>query len=245
MQAGADGRAAPGHAVQARSRPRRRAWSTSWSRPATSWSRPRRRGSTRPTPTPLPEPWDAPGYKMPGGTPKSPGAGRVPAGVPGAAAHSRPRAPSTRPPARSCQRRGRGREHRLRHRLADRVALPDQPGRQPGLEEHDPGVLLRPAGDQLRLAPPAGHRAVEGHQGRRPGRRHDGRRHRLRLRQGRHGGRPQGRRRRERREGQGLLRGAARQGDLAGPVAPRRRRPSCSAGSPRPPTRPTWPAATW
>ena len=38
--------------------------------------------------------------------------------------------------------------------------------------------------------------------------------------------------RRERREGQGLLREAARQGDLAGQDAPRRRRPSCSAGSP-------------
>ena len=142
-------------------------------------------------------------------------------------------------------RRGRGRPGRLRHRLADRVALPDQPGRQPGLEEHDPGVLLRPAGDQRRQAPPAGHRAVEGHQGRRPRRRDDGRRHRLRLRPGRHGGRAQGRRGRERREGQGLLREAARQGDLARHAPPRRRRPSCSAGSPPPPTRPTSPAATW
>ena len=60
-----------------------------------------------------------------------------------------------------------------------------------------------------------GHRAVEGHQGRRPRRRDDGRRHRLLLRPRRHGGRAQGRRRGERREGQGLLREAARQGDRA------------------------------
>ena len=33
-------------------------------------------------------PWDAPGYKMPGGTPEVPGAGGVPAGVPGAAAQA-------------------------------------------------------------------------------------------------------------------------------------------------------------
>ena len=92
-------------------------------------------------------PWDAPGYKMPGGTPKSPGAGRLPAGVPGAAAQADQGRGLPRP-AGDPVRRGRGRAGRLRHRLAHRVALPDQPGRQPGLEEHDPGVLLRPAGDQ-------------------------------------------------------------------------------------------------
>ncbi len=46
----------------------------------------------------------------------------------------------------------RGRPGGLRHRVADRVALPDQAGHRVDLEEHDPGVLLRPAGDQLRLA---------------------------------------------------------------------------------------------
>ncbi len=66
----------------------------------------------------------------------------------------------------------------------------------------------------------------------------------LRLRQGRHGGRPQGRRAGQRRQGQGLLGEAARQGDLPGQEhrgeegrAPRR------ASSP-PPTRPTSRAAT-
>ena len=53
------------------------------------------------------------------------------------------------------------------------------------------------------------------HEGRRPRRRHDGRRHRLLLCPRRHAGRPQGRRARERREGQGLLREAQRQGGLA------------------------------
>ncbi len=162
-------------------------------------------------------PWDAPGYKMPGGTPKSPAHGRLPAGVPGTAAQA---AQGRGLPGAEGDPVGsrRGCPGRLRHRQPDRVALPDQPGRQPGLEEHDPGVLLRPAGDQRRQAPPPGHRAVEGHQGRRPRRRDDGRGHRLRLRPRRHGGRAQGRRRRERREGQDLLGEAARQGDLPRPL---------------------------
>ena len=61
-------------------------------------------------------------------------------------------------PARDPVRRGRGRAGRLRHREPDRVALPDQADRRPELQEHDPGVLLRPAGDQLRQAAPRGRR---------------------------------------------------------------------------------------
>ena len=97
-------------------------------------------------------PWDAPGYKMPGGTPKTPALAGVPAGVPGAAAQA---AQGRRLPraAGDPVGRGRGRAGRLRHREPDRVALPDQPDRRPELEEHDPGVLLRPAGDQRRQAP--------------------------------------------------------------------------------------------
>ena len=145
------------------------------------------------------------------------GHGRLPAGVPRAAAQAAQGRGLPGAEGDPVGRR-RGRPGRLRHREPDRVALPHQPGRQPGLEEHDPGVLLRPAGDQRRQAPPAGHRAVAGDQGRRPRRRDDGRRHRLRLRPRRHGGRAQGRRRRERREGQGLLGEAARQGDLPRPL---------------------------
>ena len=92
---------------------------------------------------------------------------------------------------------------------------------------------------------PAGHRAVEGHQGRRPRRRDDGRRHRLRLRPRRHGGRAQGRRRRERREGQGLLGEAARQGDLPRSLHRGEEGRAARPDHGRPPTRPTSRAATW
>ena len=98
----------PGHPVQARAPRRRRAWSTSSSRPARSWSRPRRRGS-RPTPTSRQNPWDKPGYKMPGGTPKSPALAALPAGVPGAAAQADQGRASTRRRGRSCPPRSRAR----------------------------------------------------------------------------------------------------------------------------------------
>ena len=68
---------------------------------------------------------------------------------------------------------------------------------------------------------------------------HDGRRHRLRVREGGHRGCAQGCVARGRREGQGLLGEAAREGrSSAG--APRRRRPTrCWRGSRRPTTRRT------
>ena len=76
------------------------------------------------------KPWDRAGYRMPGGTPKTPALAAVPAGLPGAAAQADqgrrlPRA------ARDPERRGRGRAGRLRHRVAHRVALLHRPGRQP------------------------------------------------------------------------------------------------------------------
>ena len=212
----ADGRAAPGQHASSPPRPRRRAWSTSSSPPRTSWSRPRRPGS-RPTRTP---------YRTRGTRPatRCPAARRRPRRWPASCRRSR-RCCASRSRARTTRRQKailsaavEGAQVDFDTATPDRVALPDQPDRQPGLEEHDPGVLLRPAGDQRRQAPPAGHRAVEGDQGRRPRRRDDGRRHRLRLRPRRHGGRAQGRRRRERREGQGLLGEAARQGDLPRPL---------------------------
>ena len=43
----------------------------------------------------------------------------------------------------------------------DRVALPHRAGHRPELQEHDPGVLLRPAGDQLRSLRPEGVDAVQ------------------------------------------------------------------------------------
>ena len=54
----------------------------------------------------------------------------------------------------------RGRAGRLRHRARDRGPLLRRPRHRPGREEHDPGVLLRPAGGQRRPRPAGGHRAV-------------------------------------------------------------------------------------
>ncbi len=133
-------------------------------------------------------------------------------------------------------RRGRGRTGRLRHRAGDRGALLRRPRDRPDLEEHDPGVLLRPAAGQRRPRPPGGHRDVPLAEGRRARRRHDGRRDRLRQREVRHRRRAQGRLPGSRRPRQGLLQGTRRQGRLAR-EAPRRSRPtSCSPGSPRPTT---------
>ena len=138
-------------------------------------------------------PWDRPGYKMPGGTPKTPA---LAAFLPAFPALLRKQTKGAVYPAQRAilSAAVEGAATRLRHRVADRVALPDQPDRQPAVEEHDPGVLLRPAGDQRRQAPPPGRPAVQGHQGRRARRRDDGRRHRLLLRPRGHGGRAQGRR---------------------------------------------------
>ena len=62
--------------------------------------------------------------------------------------------------ARHHGRGRRGRPGRLRDRRAHRVALLHRPRDRSERQEHDPGVLLRPAGDQLRLAAPAGPRRL-------------------------------------------------------------------------------------
>ena len=124
--------------------------------------------------------------------PLQPEAGRLPPGLPGDAAHAaqgRRHAGAEGDP----RRRRRGRAGGLRDRDPDRVALPDPPDHAPELEEHDPGVLLRPPGDQLRFAAPRGRAAVRRPQGGRARRRNDGRRHRLLRRPLGHGRRAQGR----------------------------------------------------
>ncbi len=88
---------------------------------------------------------------------------------------------------------GRGRAGRLRHRDRDRGPLLRRLGHRAGRQEHDPGVLLRPAAGQRRPRPAGGHRAVPGAEGRRARRRNDGRSDRLRVRQSRNRGRAQGR----------------------------------------------------
>ena len=238
----ADGRAAAGHPLQARrcqgEGPGRRAGRDP-RRPG-----PGREGLDQGQPGVLAEPVgrrrlpDARRYA------EQPQARGVPARVPGAAAQA-DQGRCLPGPAGDPVRRGRGRAGRLRHGVPDRVALPDQADRQPELEEHDPGVLLRPPGDQRRQAAAAGHPAVPGGQGRRARRRDDGRRDRLLLRPRRDAGRAQGRHRRERREGQGVQREAARQGDLPRQVDAGEEGRAARAGSPRPRTPPTSRAATW
>ena len=141
-------------------------------------------------------------------------AGGVPAGLPGAAAAA-DEGRGVPGPAGDPVGRGRGGERRLRHREPDREPLPHRARRRPELQEHDTGLLLRPAGHQRREVPPARSRDVRGHQGRRARRRDDGRRHRVLLCARRHAGRAEGRLPRGGRARQGLQREAQRQGDRA------------------------------
>ena len=102
----------------------------------------------------------------------------VPAGVPG----QPPQADQGRALHRAAGDHGRGDRGcpgRRRHRAADRVPLPGRPGLPPAVQGHDPGVLLRPAGDHRRRLAAGRPRAVAGVPGRRARRRHDGRRHRV------------------------------------------------------------------
>ena len=83
---------------------------------------------------------------------------------------------------------------------------------------------------------PEGIDPLPGEEGRGPRRRHDGRRDRLRLREGRHRGRAQGRLDRGRRARQGVLRGPAREGGRPRALDPGEGATSCSPASPRPTT---------
>ncbi len=110
----------------------------------------------------------------------------------------------------------RGHPGRLRHGAAHREPLLHRAGVRPGQQEHDQGVLLRPAGDQQRWFTTRRLRALHAAQGRGARRRDDGRGHRLLVRPLGLGGRAQGRLAGGRGEGQGLLRGAGRQGRQTG-----------------------------
>ena len=230
---------APG---SSRPRPRRSAWSTSWSARSRNWCPPPRRGS-RPTPRRTPSRGMPRATRCPAAPRRPPGAGRHPAVVPGAAAQA----------AQGCAdagaaghpgRRRRGRAGRLRHRQPHREPLLHPAGHRPGREEHDPGVLLRPAGHQRRRLASRGHRQDPDQQDRRARRGHDGRRHRLRVGQGRLRRRAQGRHAsRPRRRARATRRSSRpRRSSVARP--PRRSPRRCSTGSRRPPTPPTSRAST-
>ena len=132
------------------------------------------------------------GLQDPRRHPVEPEARAEPAGVPGQPAQAAqgrqlPRA------APHHGRGGRGRAGRLRQRDRDRGPLLRGPGHRPGVQEHDPGVLLRHAARVGLAGPARGHRDVQAEEDGRARRRDDGRRDRLRVGQGRHRGRAQGR----------------------------------------------------
>ena len=110
-----------------------------------------RRGSRAPTPRTRRQPWDRHGLPDARRHAVDAEARRDAAGVPGQPAQAA-QGRAVPGAAGDHVRRGRGRAGRLRHRAADRVALLRRPGHRADREEHDPGVLLRPAGDQRRRA---------------------------------------------------------------------------------------------
>ena len=159
-------------------------------------------------------PWDRPGYKMPGGTPKSPA---LAAFLPAFPALLRQQTKGANYPAQrailSAAVEGAMVDIDTALRIESRYLTSLMVGQNAknmiqafwfDLQAINAGKFR-----------PAGLRDVQGHQGRRPRRRHDGRRHRLLLRSRGHGGRAQGRRARVGRARQGLQREAARQGHLA------------------------------
>ncbi|MFI5429849.1 enoyl-CoA hydratase/isomerase family protein [Aeromicrobium sp. UC242_57] len=82
-----------------------------------------------------------------GRTALQPQARGVPAGLPGQSAQA-DQGRALQGAAQHHVGCGRGRSGRLRHRVPDRVALPGRAHRRPAVQEHDPGVLLRPGCDQ-------------------------------------------------------------------------------------------------
>ena len=103
------------------------------------------------------QPWDVKGHKIPGGTPSNP---KFAANLPAFPANLRKTDQGRQLPGAAPHhgRGGRGRAGRLRHRDRDRGPLLHGPRHRPGGEEHDPGVLLRPAG-RAGLARAAGGRS--------------------------------------------------------------------------------------
>ena len=163
LQSGADGRAAPGHPASSRAGARRRAWSTSWSPPARSCVPGREGVDRRPTRRRRPQnPWDRRRLQDARRHARRPRRWRRSCRRSRRCCASRPRAPSTRRRGRSCPPPSRvprstsTPRRRIESRYLTKLIV------NQNSQEHDPGVLLRPAGDQRRLLRPAGHRAVAG-----------------------------------------------------------------------------------
>ena len=170
-----------GHPVQAGRRRWRSASSTSWS-PARDELVPAAKAwilGHRDDAEAAVQPWDRPGYRMPGGTPSTP---KLAAFLPAFPANLRKQTKGADYPAPRAILAAAVEGAQVDFDTATRIESRylDRAGRRPELQEHDPGVLLRPAGDQLRRAAARGRRRRSPrHQARRARRRDDGRRHRL------------------------------------------------------------------
>ena len=140
--------------------------------------------AAQPEDEPTLQPWDVKGYKMPGGTPSNP---KLAQNLPAFPANLRKQLKGANYPA----------PHHIMAAAVEGAQVDfdsaiEIEGRyfadlahRPGREEHDPGVLLRPAAGQRRPRPAGGHRALRADEGRRARRRHDGRGDRLRVRESR------------------------------------------------------------
>ena len=215
----ADERAAPGPAHEAGRRPSRRASSTRSSPAGRAARAPRRRGSSRSraTRTRPRSRGTARATRSPAARRRTPKLAAVPAGVPvePAQADQGRRLTRRRAGIMAAAVEGAQVDFDTASRIESRYLVELIIGQQFKNMTQAFFFDLRPinAGGSR----PDGIEPQEVHQGRRARRRHDGRRHRVRLGQGRHGGRPQGRRPRRRREGQGVQREAPRQAAREGP----------------------------
>ena len=96
----------------------------------------------------------APGYRIPGGTPSTPKLAQILPAFPANLRKQLKGAPYPAPRA-IMSAAVEGAQVDFETATADRVALLRRPGHRPDRQEHDPGVLLRPAGDQRRQVPTA------------------------------------------------------------------------------------------
>ena len=120
----------------------------------TNWS-PRRQGLDRGQPGRAYQPWDVKGYKIPGGTPSSPAFAAILPAFPATLRKQLKGAPMPAPQAiLAAAVEGAQVDFDTASLIETRyfVSLRHRPGRQ----EHDPGVLLRPAARSLGAAPAGG-----------------------------------------------------------------------------------------
>ena len=103
------------------------------------------------------QPWDAKGYKMPGGTPSSPALASILPSFPALLKKQLKGAPMPAPRAiLDAAVEGAQVDFDTASRIESRLLHPV--GHRPGRQEHDPGVLLRPAAHQLRRLTARRHR---------------------------------------------------------------------------------------